>query len=245
MDSMQNINEQRVAATKRLLLQLLEMQEASDGKRIQRTQRVAHVMGRVTPEADSTAYVRKRVEGGLSKWEEQADFRVIVDYANGEEDAMALDGESQVILRNMCLQADRDRLAADQKLQGKLAEAEKLRQQGDKSVDKAAEARHEATMLELEIVKQRAVRAAIETELGSVDQGNPHEFKAFTVAISKTCDYCGESIGGLNRKAAKCAACGFTCHAKCQIKVAPSCEGPDPDAKGGFLARFGTKKKKH
>ncbi|KAJ1933896.1 Protein BZZ1, partial [Linderina macrospora] len=251
MDSMQTINEQRVTTTKRLLLQLLEMQETADGKRIQRTQRVAHVMNRVTPEADSQAYVRKRIEGGLSKWEEQPDFRVIVDYANGEQDSMARDGESQVILKNMCLQADRERTEADQKLRVKNTEAEKHRLQSqtpgpgaDKAIEKAAEAQHEATMLELEIVKHKAVRAAIETELGSVDSGNPHEFKSFTVAISKTCDYCDESIGGLNRKAAKCAACGYTCHAKCQIKVAPNCEGPDPEAKSGFLSRFGTKKNK-
>ncbi|KAJ2442951.1 Protein BZZ1, partial [Coemansia sp. RSA 2424] len=48
------------------------------------------------------------------------------------------------------------------------------------------------------------------------------------------------SIGGLNRKAARCALCEYTCHAKCQIKVEPNCQGADADHKSGFLSMFGT-----
>ncbi|KAI8318390.1 hypothetical protein GQ54DRAFT_294204 [Martensiomyces pterosporus] len=250
MDSMQTINEQRVATTKRLLLQLLAMQEAADSKKVAGTQRAAHVLGRVTPETDSEQYIRKRIDGGLSKWEEQADFRVIVDYAGGEESAMATDGESQVILRNLCLQADRERSRAEHELHAKNEAAEKQRRQtgsggkgSERALEKAAEAEQDATLVELAIVQHKALRAAVESELGPVDRGSPHEFKSYTVAISKTCDYCGDSIGGLNRKAARCALCSYTCHAKCQIKVSPNCAGPDHESKGGFLSLFGSKKK--
>ncbi|KAJ1781693.1 Protein BZZ1, partial [Coemansia sp. RSA 2399] len=94
----------------------------------------------------------------------------------------------------------------------------------------------------LEAVQFQAVRAAVEQRLGPVDQGSPHEFKSLTVAIAKTCDYCGESVGGFGRKAARCALCEYTCHTKCQLKVEPSCTGADSDAKRGFLSMFGSKR---
>ncbi|KAJ1956429.1 Protein BZZ1, partial [Dipsacomyces acuminosporus] len=250
MDGMQTINEKRVETTKRMLLQLLAMQEAADSKKVAGTQRATRVLRRVTPETDSERYIRKRIDGGLSKWDEQADFRVIVDFASGEEAAMAKDGESQVILRNMCLHADQERRRAEQEMHAKNEAAAKHRQQAsagtkgsEKAVEKAAEAEQDATLIELAIVQHKALRAAVEKELGPVDRGSPHEFKSYTVAISKTCDYCSDSIGGLNRKAARCALCGYTCHAKCQIKVSPSCPGPETESKGGFLSMFGSKKK--
>lgn len=249
MDTMQAINEQRVSSTKRLLIQLLSMQEAADKKLAAGTMRAGGVVSRVDPQVDSCQYIRHRVDSGLSKWEEPADFRVVVDYAAGENDAMALDGESQVILRNLCLQAQKDRDRADQEMQEKSLAAQSHRQKAqaggkgsEKEMELAAESEREATLAELECAQHQAINTAVEKQLGSVDRGSPHEFKVHTVAISKTCDYCSESIGGLNRKAAKCTLCDYTCHAKCQIKVEPNCPGPDPEAKGGFLSMFGTKR---
>ncbi|KAI9500892.1 hypothetical protein BX070DRAFT_229041 [Coemansia spiralis] len=245
MDRMQSVNERRVAAARRLLLLLLEMQETAESKRLAGTRRAAQVMARVTPEADSLQFVRRRIDGGLSAWDEPPDFRVVVDYAGGENDNMALDGESQAILRNMCLQAQREGSRAEQETRARMQAAEQSKQKAgtdEKELLRAADAEREATMAELEAVQYQAVRAAVEQRLGPVDQGSPHEFKSITVAISKTCDYCGESIGGFSRKAAKCTLCDYTCHAKCQLKVEPNCAGPDPESKGGFLSLFGTKR---
>ncbi|KAJ2506455.1 Protein BZZ1, partial [Coemansia sp. RSA 1939] len=254
MDTMQGVNERRVAAARRLLLLQLEMQEAAVAERAQATRRAAHVVARVDPGVDSVRFVRRRIETGLSAWDEPPDFRVVVDYAGGESDQMALDGESQAILRNMCLHAQREASRAELEARAKIQTAEQTRRDtlgadgspstaGDeRGLQKAAEAEREAAMAELEAVKFQAVRAAVEQRLGPVDQGSPHEFKPFTVAISKTCDYCGDSIGGFGRKAAKCTLCEYTCHAKCQLKVEPNCTGADPAAKSGFLSMFGTKR---
>ncbi|KAJ2654981.1 Protein BZZ1, partial [Coemansia sp. RSA 1285] len=254
MDTMQGVNERRVAAARRLLLLQLEMQEAAVAERAQATRRAAHVVARVDPGADSVRFVRRRIETGLSAWDEPPDFRVVVDYAGGESDRMALDGESQAILRNMCLHAQREASRAELEARAKIQAAEQTRRDtlgaggapstaGDeRGLQKAAEAERDAAMAELEAVQFQAVRAAVEQRLGPVDQGSPHEFKPFAVAISKTCDYCGDSTGGFGRKAAKCALCEYTCHAKCQLKVEPSCTGADPAAKGGFLSMFGTKR---
>ncbi|KAJ2829193.1 Protein BZZ1 [Coemansia erecta] len=246
MDAMQTIDQQRVATAKRVLLQLLAMQAAAEERQIVGTKRAAHVVGRVAADVDSAAYVRARVDGGLSKWDEPPDFRVVVDAAAGEDERMALDGESQVILRNMCVHAQREGSRAEQNARTKAQEAEQNRQLQQASDEPGLEhvfaCERESTLAELEAVQHQALRAAVEQQVGPVDQGTPHEFKSHTVAISKTCDYCGESIGGLNRKAARCGQCEYTCHAKCQIKVEPNCPGRDPDAKGGFLSLFGSKR---
>ncbi|KAJ2538042.1 Protein BZZ1, partial [Coemansia sp. RSA 1933] len=253
MDIMQGVNERRVAAARRLLLLLLEMQETAIAQRAQGTRRAAHVVARVRPDVDSAQFVRRRVDGGLSAWDEPPDFRVVVDYAGGEDGGMALDGESQAILRNMCLHAQREASRAELEARARMQTAEQTRQAlsadallstaGDeRELQKAAGAERDSAMAELEAVQFQAVRAAVEQQLGPVDQGSPHEFKPHTVAISKTCDYCGESIGGFGRKAARCALCEYTCHAKCQLKVEPSCTGADSDAKGGFLSMFGSKR---
>ncbi|KAJ2162796.1 Protein BZZ1 [Coemansia sp. RSA 552] len=247
MDAMETIDQQRVGATRRFLLQMLNMQQAAEARLAAGTQRAAHVVGRVASEVDAAQYVRRRIDSGQSQWDEPPDFRVVVDVAAGEDDSMALDGESQVILRNMCVHAQREGVRAEQEARTQAQEAEQARQQQDpaeglRGLDRIFGAQRKSTMAELEAVQHQALRAAVEQRLGPVDQGNPHEFKAHTVAISKTCDYCGDTIGGLNRKSARCAQCEYTCHAKCQIKVQPTCPGPDPEAKGGFLSLFGSKR---
>ncbi|KAJ2648881.1 Protein BZZ1, partial [Coemansia sp. RSA 1250] len=245
MDSMQKIDQHRVAMAQNLLLQMLAMQEAAEERQLAGTKRVAYIIKRVAVEVDSAQYVKRRIESGLSKWDEPPDFRVVVDVAAGEDERMALDGESQVILRNICVQAQQEGMQAEQNARTKAHEAEQSRQQqagSEQGLEQMFEFERESTLAELEAVQHQAVQAVVEQQLGPVDQGNPHEFKSHTVAISKTCDYCNESIGGLNRKASRCTQCEYTCHAKCQIKVQPNCPGPDPEAKGGLLSLFGSKR---
>ncbi|KAJ1720552.1 Protein BZZ1 [Coemansia erecta] len=254
MDAMQTVDERRVAAAKRLLEQLLAMQDSANTQHATNTRRAMHVVGRVDTTVDAAQFVRRRVESGASSWEEQPDFRVVVDLASGDNDSMVLDGESQVVLRNICLQAQRDGLRAESEARDKALTAEQTREKAlaggaagskgcERELESAAASEREATLAELEAVQHRALSAAVEAQLGAVDSGSPHDFKAFTVAISKTCDYCSESIGGLNRKAFRCTECEYTCHAKCQIKVEPSCPGKDPEAKSGFLSLFGSKRR--
>lgn len=50
-----------------------------------------------------------------------------------------------------------------------------------------------------------------------------HDFKASSFTIPTTCDLCNSTIWGLSNKGLTCRACGFNCHAKCEMKVAPNC----------------------
>ncbi|KAJ2887864.1 Protein BZZ1, partial [Coemansia aciculifera] len=187
-------------------------------------------------------------------WEEPPDFRVVVDTAAGDDDAVALDGESQAILRNLALQAQRDARQAEDERRTAAEAAEQCRQRAtDPSsssawaaeLKAAADFDRDAAIAELHSVQHRALFSAVESHLGhAVVNGTLHAFKPVTLALSRTCDYCSESIGGLNRKAARCSLCDYTCHAKCQIKVVPNCQGPDPAQKSGFLSMFGSLRNK-
>ncbi|KAJ2033414.1 Protein BZZ1 [Coemansia sp. S3946] len=257
MDAMQAINDHRVAQTRQLLLQMLAMQTAADSCRVAATQRAASVVSRVAPTADSDQLVRRRTAAGQSRWDEPADFRVVVDAAAGEDDAIARDGESQAILRNLGLQAQRDAQRDEEEMRTAAATAEQCRQRAqagakgsDRELERAADADGDSAIAELHAVQHHALHAAVELHLGhAVAHGSLHAFKPVTLALSRTCDYCAESIGGLQRKAARCSLCEYTCHAKCQIKVEPNCPGPDTEHKSGFLSMFGTlrgkKKQQH
>ncbi|KAJ2892150.1 Protein BZZ1, partial [Coemansia aciculifera] len=253
MDAMQRVNDQRVAATRRLMLQLLAVQTAADGRRQEATKRAMAVVARVAETADSDRLVARRGELG-GHWEEPPDFRVVVDTAAGDDDAVALDGESQAILRNLALQAQRDARQAEDERRTAAEAAEQCRQRAtDPSsssawaaeLKAAADFDRDAAIAELHSVQHRALFSAVESHLGhAVVNGTLHAFKPVTLALSRTCDYCSESIGGLNRKAARCSLCDYTCHAKCQIKVVPNCQGPDPAQKSGFLSMFGSLRNK-
>jgi hypothetical protein len=50
-----------------------------------------------------------------------------------------------------------------------------------------------------------------------------HDFKSSSFTIPTSCDYCKATIWGISNKGFTCKACGFNCHAKCEMKVAPNC----------------------
>ncbi|KAI9357879.1 hypothetical protein BD770DRAFT_420032 [Pilaira anomala] len=50
-----------------------------------------------------------------------------------------------------------------------------------------------------------------------------HDFKSSSFTIPTSCDYCKGTMWGISNKGFTCRACGFNCHAKCEMKVAPNC----------------------
>ncbi|KAJ2595770.1 Protein BZZ1, partial [Coemansia sp. RSA 1722] len=251
MDIMQAIDEQRVAVTKRLLLRFMEAQASIYTKMVANAKETTQVLSYISPKADSEMFVHRRLQSGASKWDEPPDFRVVVDVANGETDQMPMDGESQIILRNLCIHTRMKSQKSEVETREKMQAVEKSRQRilagtddCEKEIANAASAERKAILAEFEIVQSQALCALVEEKLGPVAPGCPHKFKQTSITISKACDCCSKSIGGLKRKAAKCTECGYLCHAKCQIKVEPNCPGRDPNAKKGFLSLFRKKSKR-
>ncbi|KAJ2901237.1 FCH-domain-containing protein [Zalerion maritima] len=68
--------------------------------------------------------------------------------------------------------------------------------------------------------------SAITTAVGDVTLGaRNHNFKAQSLKLPTNCDLCGDRIWGLSAKALACRDCSYTCHTKCEMKVAAECPG--------------------
>ncbi|KAJ2854917.1 hypothetical protein FB639_006297, partial [Coemansia asiatica] len=129
-------------------------------------------------------FVYHRLQSGASKWDEPQDFRVVVDKASGDTDHMPLDGESQVILRNLFIDSRLKSENFEAEAREKLQVAEKIRQRilsgvenCEKEIDNAATAERQAILAQFEIIQSQALCAMIEKHLGHVDSGCPHNFK--------------------------------------------------------------------
>ena len=111
-------------------------------------------------------------------------------------------------------------------------------------------AENEKTTLETEIHTVLSV-------VRDIDQGaRPHNFKSTNFVAPTTCGYCSKSIWGLaggkgfvctgsrsplqTKSGLTCVECGYTCHAKCQMKAPQDCTGVNPKLE----AKKSKKKKK-
>ncbi|KAI8877427.1 hypothetical protein K501DRAFT_278482 [Backusella circina FSU 941] len=94
----------------------------------------------------------------------------------------------------------------------------------DKAKEKLLEVVRDVSVISTQKVKIKSEVDLIIQNIG--DDGlkaQNHDFKSSSFAIPTTCDYCNNSIWGLSNKALTCRACGFNCHARCEMKVAPTC----------------------
>lgn len=94
----------------------------------------------------------------------------------------------------------------------------------DKQKEKLLDLITDLTLVSTEQVKVKSEIDLIIQHIG--DDGlraQNHDFKSSSFTIPTTCDYCNNTIWGLSNKGFTCRACGFNCHAKCEMKVAPNC----------------------
>ncbi|KAI9294262.1 hypothetical protein K502DRAFT_324908 [Neoconidiobolus thromboides FSU 785] len=99
-----------------------------------------------------------------------------------------------------------------------------LENNGEQIYEKLSE-----TWRELVILKNQELTSLTENQLisNSIGQYNlngiKHDFKTTSFTIPTTCDYCENSIWGLNRHGSTCKDCKYNCHANCEFKVPPNC----------------------
>ncbi|KAL7310474.1 Protein BZZ1 [Mucor circinelloides] len=94
----------------------------------------------------------------------------------------------------------------------------------DKSNEKLMDVIRDITLLSTQKVRVKSEVDLIIQNIG--DDGlraENHDFKSSSFTIPTTCDLCNSTIWGLSNKGLTCRACGFNCHAKCEMKVAPNC----------------------
>ncbi|KAI7894598.1 uncharacterized protein EV154DRAFT_542366 [Mucor mucedo] len=94
----------------------------------------------------------------------------------------------------------------------------------DKSKEKLMDIIRDITLLSTQKVRVKSEVDLIIQNIG--DDGlraQNHDFKSSSFTIPTSCDYCKTTIWGISNKGFTCRACGFNCHAKCEMKVAPNC----------------------
>lgn len=94
----------------------------------------------------------------------------------------------------------------------------------DKSKEKLMDIIRDITLLSTQKVRVKSEVDLIIQSIG--DDGlraQNHDLKPSSFTIPTSCDYCKGTMWGLSNKGFTCRACGFNCHAKCEMKIAPNC----------------------
>lgn len=178
------------------------------------------------------------VRHNLAGWQEPPDMAFEPSPVWHDEDAMAVDENSKIFLRNV--------LGKSKSQLGDLRrEVEKKRREVDgvkrikQDIRAGKDKRDEVELVralfsmqdDLHQVERKRLTAEVEAStitsvVGDVSLGaKNHNFKSQTFKIPTNCDLCGERIWGLSAKGFDCRDCGYTCHSKCEMKVPAECPG--------------------
>ncbi|KAG8214726.1 hypothetical protein J3R82DRAFT_9814 [Butyriboletus roseoflavus] len=102
----------------------------------------------------------------------------------------------------------------------------------DDAVNGYLDAQHQVAFFATSEVILHTEIDIIAAALGDDEGGSsPHDFKSSSFSIPTTCGYCKTSIWGLSKLGKTCKACGFSVHAKCELKVPAECTGVRGDHK--------------
>jgi len=178
------------------------------------------------------------VRHNLAGWQEPPDMAFEPSPVWHDEDAMVVDENSKIFLRNV--------LGKSKSQLGDLRrEVEKKRREVDgvkrikQDIRAGKDKRDEVELVralfsmqdDLHQVERKRLTAEVEAStitsvVGDVSLGaKNHNFKSQTFKIPTNCDLCGERIWGLSAKGFDCRDCGYTCHSKCEMKVPAECPG--------------------
>ncbi|KAI8081130.1 hypothetical protein BDF21DRAFT_339095 [Thamnidium elegans] len=179
------------------------------------------------PEVDAGVFIRSAL-GNMDPTERAANVQFTFLPWNGgvhaaetiiDRDDSLVANEAAVIFLNNKLMKDRkqlDVLADD--LSKKSTELNKIESL------KLMELIRDITLLSTQKVRTKSEVDLIIRNIG--DDGlraQSHDFKSSSFTIPTSCDYCKGTMWGISNKGFTCKSCGFNCHAKCEMKVAPNC----------------------
>ncbi|EFW99324.1 actin polymerization protein [Grosmannia clavigera kw1407] len=186
------------------------------------------------PQLDSMMYMRHNAPD----WAEPADKVFEPSPVWHDDDAMVVDDNAKIFLRNMLnkskgqlsdLRREVDTKRRDVEAVKRLKQ--RVREGTEKKDEVATVSQMFALQEELHQVERKRITAEVETAtittaVGDVTLGaRSHNFKSQTFKIPTNCDLCGERIWGLSAKGFDCRDCGYTCHSKCEMKVPAECPG--------------------
>lgn len=202
------------------------------------TQLISHLASEIprnNPVLDSMMFARHNAP---PQWVDPGDFVFEPSPVWLDDNSMAIDAASKTFLMNILTKSKssltefkRESEMSRKEVDG----ADRVRQairdgrdQRDEVEVIRAQFRHREVLHEAERKKTTAEMEVftITAVVGDISRGaQSHTFHNQTFKIPTNCDLCGDRIWGLSAKGLSCELCGFTCHNKCELKVAADCPG--------------------
>ncbi|KAL1968413.1 hypothetical protein VTN77DRAFT_1942 [Rasamsonia byssochlamydoides] len=234
LDSMQDLNETRVAKLNSLWTLAAQLETTALS---QSTEHISHIISEIprnNPKLDSLMFLQHNA----TQTQEPPTLVFEPSPIWHDDAAIVADEPAKVFLRNLLTksksQARELRMEAD-KQRREVESAKRIREnvkQGKDDRDEVELVRTIFTLQEkLHEVERKRLTAEVETStvisaVGDLSLGaRNHNFRSQTFKIPTNCDLCGERIWGLSAKGFDCRDCGYTCHSKCEMKVPAECPG--------------------
>lgn len=185
------------------------------------------------------------VRHNAAQWTDPPDFAFEPSPVWLDDNVMTSDQASKVFLMNILSKSKNVVAPLKSEIAEKRREVDGARKVRDR-IRQGQDNRDECEVFRMMFVHQEALHDAerrritaeteistITTAVGDISIGmKNHPFTNQTFKIPTNCDLCGERIWGLSAKGLSCTDCGFTCHLKCELKVAADCPGElDKNAK--------------
>ncbi|KAK7206037.1 hypothetical protein BZA70DRAFT_121811 [Myxozyma melibiosi] len=235
LDSMQDLNEARVRKLNSIWTEASNLELSCLERCRDHLQASVHAISLNDPFLDSAMFMR---HNALADWAPPPDFVYEPSPIWHDDDEMIVDDPAQTFLRNKIAQSQRGILDLRSTVEQKRNEIEtlyELREQAikdptkgnfDEVFTKLINAQRDAAVADTKRIALEVEVETVELVVGDIIKGTrPHDFKGVSFKIPTTCLFCNDTIWGLSRHGFKCRVCGYTCHAKCQMKVPADCAG--------------------
>ncbi|KAI1625777.1 hypothetical protein EDD37DRAFT_317816 [Exophiala viscosa] len=234
LDSLQDLNETRVAKLNQLWLVAAALETNTLKRSIEHMTHLSSEIPRNNPSLDSNMFVRHNAV----QWQEPSNMVFEPSPVWLDADNMMTDETSKIFLRNilskskpLISQLKTESAQKQRDLENVKKARQNIRQGKDKRDEVLCVVSQFAVQEELHAIDRKRMTAEVETStitsvVGDLSMyGKSHAFKSETFKIPTNCDLCGDRIWGLSAKGFICTDCGFTCHSKCHMKVPADCPG--------------------
>ncbi|KAI5779096.1 hypothetical protein EDC01DRAFT_672062 [Geopyxis carbonaria] len=235
LNSLQDLNETRVSKLNTLWTLSSELETNCYQKSISHLETQISEIARNLPQLDSGMFAKHNV----CHWNEPPDFVFEASPIWHDNPDMVIDEPAQVYLRNLLQKSKRGMEGLKGEVERRGQEIGKLAENRDKvKLDESMEQKDiditRALLYSQEDILSHASKLLtyeVQTEtilsvVGDVARGTQsHNFKSTSFKIPTNCDLCSERIWGLSSKGFTCTDCGYSCHAKCEMKVPATCPG--------------------
>ncbi|KAI9284157.1 hypothetical protein BC943DRAFT_326454 [Umbelopsis sp. AD052] len=240
---LQELNETRILTGQQLLQNYISLDIKALSASIDHMRGASDVVSKVDAEVDAAVFVRKAIEKAHFDKDSQAHFNFMPWNGGGNpsviidrDETMQVDDTAAIFLNNTLVKNTRKLNEVNSELNKKMQEVTALREKVasfaqapkygayDDVNEVLSDAQRHVSVIATYQAKYKAEIALITASIGDAGlQAKAHEFKPTSFTIPTTCDYCETTVWGLTKQGVTCKACGYNCHAKCEMKVPPNC----------------------